>query len=264
MTNLSFGKPATASPSSITLNIPPATKASDAMAWTGENRLYRVGDFTVAWIDMSKVTLLDRDALGISAAPEFFDGLDLLCAYIAVTGTFPTKDTIVNGYRVGKFVQRQRTGYRNLSKPSAKDKLPLDRIPVLENTVPGWHWDARLGRPLMHDLWFMHFVESLTPSGADYFTAEGRFGYDWIIRQEDAYRDGVMPLYRQVLFEARPNWRWRTKARPYPARERLTTAEIDPMTLAASEPFHDITALALAALIAEALDAIESRGAATA
>lgn len=241
--------------------VPPAAKAGDALAWTGETRIYRVGDDLVAWIDMSKQELLDRSTLDVAASPEFFDGLDLLRTYILVTGTFPTKDTIVNGYRVGKFAQRQRTGYRNNTKPAAKDKLALDKIAVLENHVPYWHWDARLGRPLMHGLWFEHFTSMLTRPKDAYWNEESRFGYDWRIRQNDDYREGKMPLYRRALLEASPGWQWRTEERPYGQAPYLPAAELDPMALATDEPFTDLSASELASMIAGALAVLTGRAA---
>lgn len=241
MTTLSATMPQSDAQSVTPLFFPPAAKATDAVLWRGENREYRLGDYIVAWVDMGDRPFADS-ALGAVASAEWDAGVELVYAYHDAFGTFPTNDTIVNGYRLGKFVQRQRTAYRKIGVPGAKEPLALDKVPVLE-AVPLWGWEARLGRPLKHGLWFEHFTMWLTHRTGSTWTETDRFLDEWESRQHSDYAEGSMPLYRRVLLAALPDHSWRTPKRPYGKETVISVEDINAAALATADVhLHGITA----------------------
>lgn len=243
-----------------------AATATAAFAYAGPSRFERINAFNVVYLDPQGLPetakTQARAALdGVDASSDWKAAFCLHWAYVCLLGVIPTKETLVNGYSIGMWMQRQRTAYRKRAK-AEPEALPDDKVAALE-AAPGWAWDRRSGRPLMHEDWVENFEAYLVLCGApaQQWTPAGRFLYDWAKRQGTAYREGVMPTYRQVLLSHTPGWTWPEGTPAHGNACPAGLSEVDPVALAHTEAFTDITGRDLEALLRRALDTLSNLGA---
>jgi hypothetical protein len=109
---------------------------------------------------------------------------------------------VVDGYRLGSWVNMQRTRY-------LEGSLEQDRIDRLE-TVPGWTWDARdtVWEEAIRDL--EEYVEqngnAIVP--ITYRTANGFKLGQWVSVQRTRYEKGIIAQERRERLDALPGWAW--------------------------------------------------------
>lgn len=103
----------------------------------------------------------------------------------------------VDGYRLGAWVNRQRTQY-------ARGTLGADRARRLA-AVPGWTWDARA------DQWqngYRELLEYVDHHGHDWVLPYGSRLGSWVSQQRRHYARGVLRDDRARRLEAVPGWTW--------------------------------------------------------
>ncbi|WP_159928270.1 DEAD/DEAH box helicase [Rhodococcus sp. WAY2] len=103
----------------------------------------------------------------------------------------------VDGYRLGAWVNRQRTQY-------TRGALGADRARRLE-AVPGWTWDARA------DQWqngYRELLEYVDHQGHDRVLPYGSRLGSWVSQQRRHYARGMLRDDRARRLEAVPGWTW--------------------------------------------------------
>ena len=111
---------------------------------------------------------------------------------------------VFNGYRLGTWVNSQRTRY-------AEGSLEVERIRRLES-VSGWAWDARA------DIWeegFQHLSNYVAEHGDSrvpkpYMSGDFRLG-QWVGVQRSNNNRGNLCTARRERLEALPGWSWDVK-----------------------------------------------------
>lgn len=114
-------------------------------------------------------------------------------------------DLIFEGYKLGDWVERQRSAY-------TKDNLSADRVRRLE-TVKGWQWKPKV------DQWEKGLAELLTFVGehghalvpAAYLVGSYRLG-GWVLTQRVAFVEGTIDPARRCRLEEVPGWTWNPNA----------------------------------------------------
>lgn len=112
------------------------------------------------------------------------------------------KYVTVDGYRLGTWVNSQRTHF---------DRLPKEKKERLE-ALSGWSWDP------FADLWeenFQHLVEFIEQNGScqvpqDYKTSDGVKLGKWLNVQRQ--NNDILPIERRKKLEELPGWTWNPRA----------------------------------------------------
>jgi hypothetical protein len=143
-------------------------------------------------------------------------GFTHLKEYIARGGhpRVPTVFVAEDGYRLGEWVNSQRTRYR-------KGKLAKARITALES-VPGWVWDPRseaIDRP--NRSWtrgVLQLKQYLQRQGhacvpQEFVAADGFKLGVWVSYQRVRYHCGALSKARIAALESLPGWTWNATSR---------------------------------------------------
>lgn len=136
--------------------------------------------------------------------------------------TLPPGDHQEDGVALGRWVQAQRQAYLS-------GRLSSERRDRLEG-VPGWVWDARearWGEPLAL---LERFVAAQGHSRPPHDHWEDGFPVgDWVRRQRQAHRAGLLSQERSERLEALPGWMWESEPetwlRPFETLEDLAKTE---------------------------------------
>lgn len=132
--------------------------------------------------------------------------LGLLVDYINEHGnSFVPHDYCVGHFRLGQWVNRQRTEFKN-------GALEQDRIDKLSH-VHGWVWNQ------LDEVWNQYF-QLLTDYVQEFGNAlvqsepttyKGKKLFAWVRRQRQRYREGELEDDRVKMLEALPGWTWTPK-----------------------------------------------------
>lgn len=130
------------------------------------------------------------------------DSYRRLSAYAAVHGhSSPTKSSSSDGYRLGTWVNQQRTLYN-------KGKLRADLAARLE-ALPGWVWAVN---DTKWEESFRQLVDYRDKHGTALVPARYQHcGYplgSWVGKQRDAYRAGTLSAERVRRLAGIPGWSW--------------------------------------------------------
>ncbi|MGN7780481.1 Helicase associated domain protein [Mycolicibacterium sp. 22603] len=132
-------------------------------------------------------------------------GFQRLLAYIAKHGDgMVPAQYVIDGYRLGSWVNSQRTRYMEGS-------LEQHRVQRLEE-VPGWTWDAR------DETWedgFLRLGNYVAAQGnsrvpTSFVDDEFKLG-QWVSVQRVTFAKGSQPEDRKIKLEALPGWSWDVK-----------------------------------------------------
>jgi hypothetical protein len=134
---------------------------------------------------------------------DWQDGLAYLRRFVEREGhARPVREVRVDGYQLGRWVQRRRSQYR-------AGRLPADRVEVLE-ALPGWTWDANV------DAWLDgldHLGRYVQAKGnarvpAKHVTDDDYPLGAWVGNQRQSYKRGELDGLRVGKLEALPGWTW--------------------------------------------------------
>lgn len=191
--------------------VPQSHKTSDGLGlgvWVGAQRQrYREGHLPIERIQLledvhptwSWEIVDERWDEGLAKLAEFIDSQ----GHARVAAKFRTAD----GYRLGAWVNKQRTRYKD-------GDLPSDRARILEDLGPVWSWDARGSR---WEEGFRRLVEyvkahdsALVPDS--YKSPDGFSLGKWLGNQRTQFSKGkVSAEHISRLEKVHPTWSWNTK-----------------------------------------------------
>jgi superfamily II DNA or RNA helicase len=136
-------------------------------------------------------------------ADRWDEAYELLAAFVAETGSARVPQSLrnPNGFRLGSWVQEQRSAYSD----GLLDETRRKRLESLE----GWSWDAR------EDNWadgYRHLLNYVEQNGNAEITKEVVLdGYPlgrWVARQRTWRTKGTLSHERQDKLNAVPGWAW--------------------------------------------------------